>query len=722
MSTINERYEQFKRDVAAKSASGQTALPPSPEPVKPSAQEREVRAGPTSISTTKDAQGNTVTSESTPVVALPNSEVTRRSYDALKSLGPGTATTQKIEERRTEMIAAEVAQKGGVEVRQGSNREAEKANYGALQAATASDKPNSTTHYQVNIEDRLSGGPYHYQVDIGKPEEKNYTEHVQGKIDKPLEVKSPYAFKESRKVSDPEQIKRGTVDYAAEIASTPFDVAEKVGAKGAGAVGKDIRKAVGYDEEKPVASPVGLVTSGIGLGIAKMVGDKEREKNLQESVDYQLGAAKDRPLEFISSAGIDIAPVGGFKKAAATTAVVKQESALIIKEVKPKAGSVAKSILKDDKTKPKEKVIVKQTGAAADFDESLKKITSASEKAGQVTEVVKPATKQDKFDPFSSKGKSKPRRSGEDEPSSPFSEDAGASGQTTVLEQPKETTTTTTTEVVEEAKTEIIPGTDEELAKKLKKDLEQDTAKPETPFVQPKQKPEKEKPVNFGKVRVQEVKETRQDQARKQVGEQLGFKQQEQQKQQSQTARKQTFKQGGGAAAIQITKVSTTPQQKQTITPKPIQITRRQPKQEERQKQGMLPAFQLKTTPAQTAKQEVKQTPFQITKRDTKQTPQQGVRMKLDTPAKVRTTTRMQIIKRTTTRKTVPPVKLDLGGVRGKSEGGYIGPTLGKHLGVKNIAARGLDIKPVTGRGPKLDLSKALGLKPVKKKKGRRIF
>lgn len=124
--------------------------------------------------------------------------------------------------------------------------------------------------------------------------------------------------KNAKRIAESNQnIKRGTVDFAAEIAAAPFEIATFLGIKEASPIAKGIKKAVGYDDSKPVTSPSALTFSSIGLGIAKLTGDKEREAELSKQVEYQEKSAGERPGEFLSAALLDLAPVGGFKAAKA---------------------------------------------------------------------------------------------------------------------------------------------------------------------------------------------------------------------------------------------------------------------------------------------------------------------------------------------------------------------------------------------------------------------
>lgn len=159
---------------------------------------------------------------STPYVRLPASEFTRHSYEAAKSLGPGTITSEAIERRRSEQLAAEIEREGGIRVRQDFRAEAARQGYqnvkdfynkpvlGSLSAAQVIESQQRARargtpkiertplryevglggkdstfavferdsgkriplHYRVDLEDRLSGGPYQYYRDVGKSEKQ----------------------------------------------------------------------------------------------------------------------------------------------------------------------------------------------------------------------------------------------------------------------------------------------------------------------------------------------------------------------------------------------------------------------------------------------------------------------------------------------------------------------------------------------------------------------
>lgn len=161
-----------------------------------------VQAGPTTTTTRETPEG-TETVTSTPYVDLPASEVQRRTYAALQAenrrlqqQGGGTITRQGIEAQRQAALEREIAEKGGVEVRQGVNQAAVAEGYRQLQAynkavqdyffkpvlgsktaaevvaaqeaAKARGMPQYTKHYTVHLEDRIGGGPYRYERSPGE--------------------------------------------------------------------------------------------------------------------------------------------------------------------------------------------------------------------------------------------------------------------------------------------------------------------------------------------------------------------------------------------------------------------------------------------------------------------------------------------------------------------------------------------------------------------------
>lgn len=977
MSSINERYEQFKKQQIA-AGGGQSAYRETPN-VPSAPQERTVRAGETSVSSQKDAEGNTIITESTPQVTLPNAEVTRRSYEAMKGLGPGTVTSQAVEQKRTEAIAAEIGQKGGVEVRE-RNQAAQAAGY---QAYKENRDARAQYSYEVKIEDRISGGPFHYQRDIGKREEKNYTE---ARVGRPLEVKSKAELQAERLKQSNANLARGALAYPIQfggaLVSLPYEVAGRLGNKKAGAMAEKIRggardvsdsidKAVGYEgKDKEVVSPAGLATSSIALGIAKATGDKEREANLSKDVDYQTRGAKERPGEFIFAAGIDLLPVGGAKKAGSVKAkspiakevkpevqarrfvdyertkqlkevdadftkaeaftkeagnrnvvvervrskdelvpggpidpktgqsnifrvqevgaksvvsekptvrpvtvdqVVKRPTKAIRKEspeltegtltdtVKvPELGirsgspytktrgtfkpsgqapltgtrdaatmagerNAATSKIKPDlsegltvkskntsmvteqapktrkmdvpydlgmsgrkaegagytksgeygpetlglpaKEKPKELGIdirkrdeqagefVERGGFLSSFGDQVKagkvtarpyvKVVEVVATPGQFknetislgagvrpsafknqvinlgkgnaaieTKQTAPTGKADN-NPFIG-GKDKTRRREDTGESAPSTENTSSEGSATILEAPE-----TSPIVVEESA--AVPNVDAPNPNGGGLGLGKDNNKPAP----------KGKPFMLGKRTPQvQAKENRQDKARKQVGESLGFKQQEQQKAQTVTTQKPVEKVKQNFRGAPTVSTATTPATTAAIRSVPLITTT--PRQGTRPDASQQPAAirKIDVDPLRGQKRTPQQTPFtgqtprttgKITPKTTPDSPT-IIRPKLDNPPTQIRTPFLRQPPRNPPRKPPTVIKFDFNRLKSRTGSSRIGPTRGKHLGVKNIAARGLDIKPVTGKGPKLDLSKALGLKPVKKKKGRRIF
>lgn len=470
-------------------------------------------------------------------------------------------------------------------------------------AGNATAYGRSPVRYEVNLNDSLSG----------PKQEENFT-----RMSKPADFGGKQFEIETasqanaRRISESNQnIKRGIVDYGAEIVSFPFEVGAMLGIKQSGDIAKGIKQAAGVDESKPVVSPSGLAFSEIGLGIATAVGDTERQKNLSAQVEAQKQGISERPGEFLTTSLIDLAPVGGFKGAlknpiklqrafAETTDVTLEgKAAAIPKEViVPKAPQFERVSLdlgtgaaKQVETRPFESTTVdlgkgavktpevrtvkfEQVISKPQVEKPAQAFVNTTVDLGQGNTLLGPLSAASKPKTSSFKGlTSKPRRTREtDDSSAPTgtTTDNGSSGTVTVLEAPATETTTVEAATVAPQDASISAGSVESGGEISGGSV----ASPQTnqqihiEKVNPSQSV-KIKPAEFGKVSPQKPKETIEDQARKQVGETLGFKQQEQVKLQNQTKPVQK----PITAGVTLSSVTTRP----AITQKPQQNLRIEP-------------------------------------------------------------------------------------------------------------------------------------------------
>ena len=163
-------------------------------------------------------------------------------------------------------------------------------------AEAAKNKPSVTytKHYTVGLEDRLSGGPYNYSVNINDNLSANKQESEEPK-------------KSANPLGD---LYQGTVGTVGEfLAGGMRSFYEKIGQKDIGERGaKHFEDLLGIDRKNP---PVGGGSLVIGAGtsaLAKASGDTARAKSEDANVAYAQKYAVEHPISFGAATAIDILP------------------------------------------------------------------------------------------------------------------------------------------------------------------------------------------------------------------------------------------------------------------------------------------------------------------------------------------------------------------------------------------------------------------------------
>lgn len=569
---------------------------------------------------TKDAQDKAIASGTPQTVSKQDIQTARQNILDTKYLD----VTQSTPNKQVYSIPV-IDKKSQGDALRANYSEFQKANLAAQNASLAKDRQASIESQYENFkaqQNRAAGGnttaygrsPVRYEVNLsdslsGPKQEENFT-----RMSKPadfggrqFEIETA-SQANARRISESNQdIKRGVVDYGAEIVSFPFAVGAMLGIKQSGDIAKGIKQAAGVDETKPVVSPSGLAFSEVGLGIATAVGDTERQKNLSAQVEAQKKGISERPGEFLTTSLIDLAPVGGFKGAiknpiklqrafAETTDVtLEAKAAAIPKDVivseAPQFERVSLDLgagaAKQVETRPFESTAVELGKGAVktpevrtvkfeqviankpQVEKPAQTFVNTTVDLGQGNTMLGPLSAASKPKASSLKDIAVPKRTKETGDSSTSTRNNGSSGTVTVLEAPATETTAVDVASVAPQDASVSAGSVESA------DISGGSvASPQTnqqihiEKVNPSQSV-KVKPAEFGKVKPQKPKETIEDQARKQVGETLGFKQQEQIKLQNQTKPAQR----PITAGVTLSSVTARP----AITQKPQQNLRIEP-------------------------------------------------------------------------------------------------------------------------------------------------
>lgn len=558
-----------------------------------------------------------------------------QAYAQKRALATGKTeqiSTQRIQAREKALI--ETKYKEGVPIVTPEARaQAQKANYAAIKeqqrqqqisgpADEAIAQPSQTVGLQrsspYRIEERTPSGQIgqvRVQGPYGVQENRPYTlerEPISEKYAQPIETRRQEAAREQKEKS--QQFARGTAVYAVEsagaLAALPFNFASEVlGIKEAkpvaeaieGAAQKateDMNRFIGYKEPKqPVSSGTGLAYAGALVGLSRITGQKPAEEKAEAMLQEQVKGAQERPVEFATATFVDILGLGGAgkgaKAAGGAKSAVKEAAeggAETGKTIAEGAGK-AKDFLGIDKGYVSATYKVKEVGPEAKLPSDVLKIPG--EKKTFLAEQTKVKLETEKVKTQKDSSKKYQRETREDVVPSEGIEQPSSTGQATVLEKP---TQQTKTETVQEKpkKKEKLEGMDKELAQKIAKDLELDTAKAEAFVLQEKAKQRPSIPL--GK-KPGVLKPTRQDIAQRQNLGEKAIKQIEAQKQQVRVKR----------ASQEVLKIKLQSEQKpaQTQAEKLLQIRKVQQRQAQTARQGR-EVIQIRK-PAETQKQKAEQ-------------------------------------------------------------------------------------------------------------------
>lgn len=151
-----------------------------------------------------------------------------------------------------------------------------------------------TKHYTVALEDRLSGGPYNYSVNLNDSLSANKQE-----------------TQEQKKPANPiDDLYAGTIGAVGQFLSGGMRAFyEKIGYKDVGERGaRHFEDLLGIDRKNPSVGAGGLII-GAGTGaLATASGDSERAKKEQENVEYAKQYATEHPIGFAAATAIDVLP------------------------------------------------------------------------------------------------------------------------------------------------------------------------------------------------------------------------------------------------------------------------------------------------------------------------------------------------------------------------------------------------------------------------------